>query len=651
MSKNYGNIKTMKAAAIGTIIPWTGGTTEIPKGWLECDGSSISAVKYPLLAQAIGNTYGGTTFSGNFPNYSGNIVLPRITTRPLVDLDVGYFGSGATSSGNVATGKNKREQIDTLDALSQINKFIGDGSGALGTISTVVPVTGTTFSVTPPSGIPFSSTGTDVAPISMVGTSTNRYERSGALNQNPAVSWEFNTSKFPGGVNIASYTLLLESLSETVNGKNLVLWHLTGIPSTIKSISANASSLPAGITIRSNYLGLPGQGIDGISNVGYSGPQPPNLTAHTYRLTVSAVLSGPTVSILTEAVQFRYPVPSANDQLDESLNTPTYPYNRNIVLGNTGSVAAASDIDRGPSLSYDVSTDILFTYEVDSEFTGTITGAKLDGGFGTSQIYVAPRKLGRKHLQPHTHSGSFASMQGVGSDKPGSGVSCSREVTYEFKSAAYDEGVYILGILISSTPQTDVSRSQPNDGSSAFGDGVDGVVLANINTETSNYKPQSVHSHGISRWLGKDPSISQPFKIPSNSAGHDPEINLKDSVPYGIGGRVYLENRNYDPGDGGSGDTHSPYKVSFNTSAIDLTAINNIPGSTTVVEAHDHGSFEINYTNGNLRMPAVINVQPGDGTTGGVVADIEVNNLPGALNINATVTTPNLTIMYLIRAY
>lgn len=651
MSRNYGNIKTMKAAAIGTIIPWVGGSTEIPKGWLVCDGSSISAVKYPLLAQAIGNTYGGTTFSGNFPNYSGNIVLPRITTRPLVDLDVGYFGTGATSPGNAAAGKNKRESIDTTVALSNINKYIGDGSGALGTISTVVSVTGTTFSVTPPSGIPFSTTGTDVAPISMVGINTSRYQRSGALNQNPAVSWNFNTSKFPGGVSISSYTLLLESLSETANGKNIVLWHLTSIPSSVTSIQANATTLPAGTAIRSNYLGLPGQGISGISAVGYSGPQPPNLTSHTYRLTVTAILSGPTVSVLTEAVQFRYPVPSANDVLDQNLNTPTFPYNRNIVLGNTGSIAAASDVDRGPSLSYDAPTDILFTYEVDSEFTGTITGAQLDGGFGTSQIYVAPRKLGRKHLQAHTHAGSFTTMAGRGEAKPGAGVSCSREVTYTFKSAGYDEGIYILGILISSTPQTDVSRSAPNDGSSAFGDGVSNVILANVSTETANYKPSQVHSHGISRWFGSDATIAQPFKTPSNPASHGPEFNLKDDVGFGIGGRVYLENINQDPGGAGSDDIHQPYKVSFNNSAIQFTKLPPSTVGTTVIEPHDHGSFDINYTNGNLRMPSIINVQPGDGSTGGVVADIEANNLPGALNINATVTTPNLTVMYLIRAY
>ena len=33
----YQESKTAKAAAIGTIMPWGGGITTIPKGWIVCD--------------------------------------------------------------------------------------------------------------------------------------------------------------------------------------------------------------------------------------------------------------------------------------------------------------------------------------------------------------------------------------------------------------------------------------------------------------------------------------------------------------------------------------------------------------------------------------------------------------------------------------
>ena len=53
----YQESKTAKAAAIGTIMPWGGGITGIPDGWIPCDGTSRLASSFPLLTQAIGDTY------------------------------------------------------------------------------------------------------------------------------------------------------------------------------------------------------------------------------------------------------------------------------------------------------------------------------------------------------------------------------------------------------------------------------------------------------------------------------------------------------------------------------------------------------------------------------------------------------------------
>ena len=621
---NYGRLKTMKAAAIGTIIPWVGGSTEIPKGWLICDGSSISASKYPLLAQTIGNTYGGSTFTGNFPTYSGNITLPKIGTRPLVDMDLSYFGSGA-----IAT---KRETVDSTEALEIVGKFIGSTGGS-SSISSVFTINGSTFTAVPAGGVALVAN--DTAPLSMVGTSSSRYQRSGAENKNPSITWVFNTSSFPSGVSISSYTIYLEDLSETVNGKNLVLWHLSGIPASTTNIPSNASSVPAGTSIRPNYIGSPG--ASGVSAVGYSGPQPPVGESHVYRLTISAILTGATASILTQSVQFKYTQTDANNLLVDPNGTATYPNNKNIVLGNTGSIAAAADIDNGPAINYDREVDILFEYAtVETEFTGTITGAVLQGGDGQTNVYVAPRKLGRKHLQPHTHSGTYNSVSGLGETKPGAGVSCSREVTYQVESAGSDEA-------FGAAPQTQISVQAPSGNSNALGDGQSNVLLANISAEPSQLKPRGCTSHGVSRWFGNDTSISGTFGTPSNTLSQQAKLELNDDVPFGIGGKVYLENVNYDNGGAGSGDEHKPYKVSFNTSANDFTRLNTIGSNTTVIEPHNHGQFDVTYTNGNLRMPAIINVN--------AIADITPNNLPGALNINVAVTSPNLSVMYLIRAY
>ncbi len=47
----------MKAAVIGTIMPWSGGISEVPDGWIVCDGTTPDAKDYPLLVQVIGDTY------------------------------------------------------------------------------------------------------------------------------------------------------------------------------------------------------------------------------------------------------------------------------------------------------------------------------------------------------------------------------------------------------------------------------------------------------------------------------------------------------------------------------------------------------------------------------------------------------------------
>ena len=632
---NYGKLKTMKAAAIGTIIPWVGGSTEIPKGWLICDGSSISASRYPLLAQNIGNTYGGATFSGNFPNYSGNITLPKIISRPLVDMDVAYFGGGALGT--------KRQDIDTIEALDTVSRFIGTGTGSTAGVNAVVAVNGSTMVVTPQSGIALTTN--DVAPLSMIGTSSTRATRAGAENKNPAIAWSFNTNQFPSGVAIASYTILIEDLAENVNGQNLTLWYLTNIPANTNFISANANSLPSGTSVRSNYLGS--IGTDGVSAVGYSGPQPPIGESHTYRLTVSALLSGATASVLTQSLQFRYPTPDANNTLIETLSNPRFNDNRNIVLGNTGSVAAASDVDNSITSNWDAPTDILFEYEAGTEeFSGTITGASLGGGFGSRSLYTAPRKLGRKHLQPHTHSGNVVSISGVDEPRPGSGVSCSREIEYKFKSNKWDEWASkLLGITFDGPDTSSNYGTLPSSGSSALGDGVNSVILANISTEASTLKPYGCTSHAMSYWFGSDMTFSRPYGTPSNPLGQQKELEVLDDVPHGLfGSKVYLENTNYDPGGPNRGDAHTPYKVSFNTSAVDFTRNTPLGTTTSVIEPHDHGQFDVEYTNGSLRMPSIINVD-------NVLADIEPNNLPGALNINVSVSSPNLLVMYLIRAY
>lgn len=93
MAQTYGQIKKMKTAKIGTIMPWAGDGNEgtllsnIPRGWILCDGRVYQASRYPLLTSLLGNSYGGTNITGAFPHYSGTIKIPNLTGRVMMDLE------------------------------------------------------------------------------------------------------------------------------------------------------------------------------------------------------------------------------------------------------------------------------------------------------------------------------------------------------------------------------------------------------------------------------------------------------------------------------------------------------------------------------------------------------------------------------------
>ena len=101
---SYNRIKAQKASPIGTIMPWTGSTSEsalspdaIPKGWVVCNGAQLKAKDYPLLAQILGNLYGpvvepGQPFVGisnSYPSYNDDDVfnLPTLNQQALIDLE------------------------------------------------------------------------------------------------------------------------------------------------------------------------------------------------------------------------------------------------------------------------------------------------------------------------------------------------------------------------------------------------------------------------------------------------------------------------------------------------------------------------------------------------------------------------------------
>lgn len=69
-------------AMVGEIRLWAG--SSIPKGWLKCEGQSLSSSTYKELYNAIGTAYGGNSKNFYLPNFKGR-----------VPVGVGYATSSA----------------------------------------------------------------------------------------------------------------------------------------------------------------------------------------------------------------------------------------------------------------------------------------------------------------------------------------------------------------------------------------------------------------------------------------------------------------------------------------------------------------------------------------------------------------------------
>jgi hypothetical protein len=141
---SYGAIRTQKGLPVGSVQPWVGPLTQIPKGWLLANGAELQAREYPLLARILKDTYGGVNFSGGFPNYTGTFRLPPTNQKGLADITTAYFSDDPLLRNN---------KMDTAKAAAIVSQYIGD-IGDLGTPSTVFANTDLNFTYEPdPDGV------------------------------------------------------------------------------------------------------------------------------------------------------------------------------------------------------------------------------------------------------------------------------------------------------------------------------------------------------------------------------------------------------------------------------------------------------------------------------------------------------------------
>ena len=103
MAANYETQKKMRAAQVGTIMPWVGDAATKPDGWLECNGQTLEAVDYPILASVIGNTYGPQNGlnARTYGNYllGDQFRLPSLNGRVLADYEPTYINQPSLQMG------------------------------------------------------------------------------------------------------------------------------------------------------------------------------------------------------------------------------------------------------------------------------------------------------------------------------------------------------------------------------------------------------------------------------------------------------------------------------------------------------------------------------------------------------------------------
>lgn len=234
---------------------------------------------------------------------------------------------------NVENGVDKNLQIKTLTLISPATETVTTTTPPTSTAPSVtasnepktfeVPDESLSLVIKPKDSEELEEDG--VVPISMIGNSTdnpNKYSNAG--NVNPEVTWSFGT--LPKGVNIDSYRIVLEDRSntETIDGQEKLTLHwditvpkeTTSIPTDVTDPKTIWKDVDPATFISPNYLSRQNK-TSGVSRIGYSGPQPPLKESHTYRLSVTANLSGnltkESARKLTQSKNFSFNNPDGDD--------------------------------------------------------------------------------------------------------------------------------------------------------------------------------------------------------------------------------------------------------------------------------------------------------------------------------------------------
>jgi len=536
---DYNAKRTMKALPIGSVMPWTGNLTQIPKGWLLCNGAEVPAADYPLLARVIRDTYGGSGFDGDFPNYLGTIRLPPVNQKCLADISITHFSSNANL---------RPAPIDNPAAAAVIGQYLGD-EGDLGPPNTFFALTDLNFSYTPdPSGFISSFNAEGVAAVTLTPT----------VYRNVAAT---------GGAGSGALFTVVKNNDQTY----------------AVSITQKGSGYDQG-----DLLTIPFSSVGGDNN------------GNDITITVNAV-------------------------------------------GN-------------------------------SFFKGTISGQTFIGGFDIRSVYVVPRKLGRDHMPQHFHQGTYETTnKGDAGEFPGTGVGVwdnpqiNIAQTYRQENGCPNDFCFSAqcqpngplestGIANYWADQTGLTSNTATVGApnSPFDLGYGRYALAAIGGSKPARTHSPIQTTAVAHGVGK-PWFTSAQKLRTRTSGETEtaaltnlrttgRIDVNTTLPFSDDLQL-IKQPNYDPGTGGSDQPINPQEVLFNSAANSFTTtVKTDTSVNNVIETHNHeGEFNIIYNPGNLNIRDFISVD--------VQPNVIPDNLPGALQIAFTLSSPSLAVTNLIRAY
>lgn len=123
-------------------------SSNLPKGWILCNGTIHPASRYPLLASIIADTYGGTNFSGTFPDYSGSFKVPDLTAKCPMDLEPDMLVDSAYQYGQTDAASVLGTKVLDFGTTTPIPTLISADSNINFTVNSTLVFTGKMTNIT-----------------------------------------------------------------------------------------------------------------------------------------------------------------------------------------------------------------------------------------------------------------------------------------------------------------------------------------------------------------------------------------------------------------------------------------------------------------------------------------------------------------------